>query len=119
MVYQKDQNLEYTYEPEFRSPEPKDLRSLQDNSLRGPSVSWRPSSTFPKDFFTDTTGPIWIKFRMQSSGKGGKNVYLFRPGHMTKMAAMPIYGKTIKSLLQNHWADCLETWYVVLGKLVL
>ena len=27
--------------------------------------------------------------------------------------------KTLKSfLLQNHWADCIETWYVVSGELV-
>ena len=31
-------------------------------------------------------------------------------GHMTKMAAAPIYGKkTLKNLfLQNQWADCNE-----------
>ena len=27
------------------------------------------------------------------------------PGHMTKMAAMPIYGKPFKNLLQNQKAD--------------
>ena len=27
---------------------------------------------------------------------------------MTKMAAMPIYGKTLKNLLQNRWADFHE-----------
>ena len=31
---------------------------------------------------------------------------------MTKMAAMPIYGKNLKKLfLQNQKADDLETWY--------
>ena len=34
-------------------------------------------------------------------------------GHMTKMAAMPIYGKTLKNfLLQNQQADFHEIWYV-------
>ena len=33
---------------------------------------------------------------------------------MTKMAAMPKYGKNLK-ILQNRWADCLETWSVALG----
>ena len=28
---------------------------------------------------------------------------------MTKMAATPIYGKTLKNLLQNRWADFHET----------
>ena len=38
-------------------------------------------------------------------------------GHMTKMAAMPIYGKKpFKNLLlQNREADDLGTWYVALG----
>ena len=36
-------------------------------------------------------------------------------GHMTKMAAMPIYGKsTFENLLsRNHWADFDETLYEV------
>ena len=34
-------------------------------------------------------------------------------GHMTKMAAMPIYGKTFKKnlLTRNHWADFDETYF--------
>ena len=38
-------------------------------------------------------------------------------GHMTKMAATPIYGKKpFKNLLlQNKKADDLGTWYVALG----
>ena len=50
-------------------------------------------STFSKGFFSETTVPISFKFHMQPSSKGGKKVYIFHPGHMTKMAAMPIYGK--------------------------
>ena len=53
-------------------------------------------STFSKDFSSETTGPISIKFHMQSLDRGGKKVCIFRPGHMTKMAAMPIYGKNLK-----------------------
>ena len=33
---------------------------------------------------------------------------------MTKMAAMPIYGK---NLLWNRWTDFNETWYVASGTL--
>ena len=29
------------------------------------------------------------------------------PGHMTQVAAMPIYGKTLKNLLRNKKADDL------------
>ena len=34
---------------------------------------------------------------------------------MTKMAAMPIYGKNFKNLLQNQKSYDLETWHVALG----
>ena len=38
------------------------------------------------------------------------------PGHMTKMAGMPIYGKNLKKkLLRHQMADDLETWYAALG----
>ena len=41
-------------------------------------------------------------------------------GHMTNMAAMPIYGKNLKNLLlQNQLTDDLETWYVALCMWVL
>ena len=36
-------------------------------------------------------------------------------GHMTNMAAMPIYGKNLKHLLQNQLTDDLETLYVALS----
>ena len=42
------------------------------------------------------------------------------PGHMIKMAAMTMYGKTLKNLLlPNQKADDLETWYAVSGARVL
>ena len=59
------------------------------------SVVRRPS-TSSKDFSSATTRPISIKFHMQSPGTGEKKVYIFHPGHMTKMAAMPIYGRNIR-----------------------
>ena len=58
--------------------------------------SVRRPSTFSKDFSSETTKPISIKFYMQSLDRAGKKVYIFCPGHMTKMAAMPIYGKNLK-----------------------
>ena len=42
-------------------------------------------------------------------------IYINEFGHMTKMAAMPIYGKPLKIL----WTDGLETWYVASGTQVL
>ena len=42
------------------------------------------------------------------------------PGHMTNMAAMPIYGTNLKNLLlRNQRADSLETWYAASGAQVL
>ena len=53
-------------------------------------------STFLKDFSSENTGPISIKFHMQPLGKGGKTIDIFCPGHITKMATLPIYGKSLK-----------------------
>ena len=57
---------------------------------------------------------------MESPWDGRTKVCSNGPGHMTKMAAMPIYGKNLKNrLLQNQKADDLETWYAALGAQVL
>ena len=40
------------------------------------------------------------------------HIYIFGLGQMTKMATMPQYGKFKDLLLQNHFADCHETWFV-------
>ena len=58
-------------------------------------------STFSKDISSETTGLISIKFHMQSLDRGGKKVYIFCPGHMTKMDAMPIYGKNLKKMFYS------------------
>ena len=44
---------------------------------------------------------------MELPWDGGTTVYSTGSGHMTKMAAMPIYGKN----LRNQEADDIETWY--------
>ena len=52
-----------------------------------------------------------------SLGRGTK-VCSWHLGHMTKMAATPIYGKNpskINLLLQNRRADFHEIWYVASG----
>ena len=53
-------------------------------------------STFSKDFSSETTRLISIKFHMQSLDRRGKESLYICPGHMTKMDAMPIYGKNLK-----------------------
>ena len=56
-----------------------------------PSAVRRPP--FSKIFFSETAWPIKAKFYMKHLWEGGTNVYINNPGHMTKMAAMLIYGK--------------------------
>ena len=55
-------------------------------------LSVRPS-TFSKIFSSETAWPIKSKFYVEALWKGGTKVFINGPGHMTKMAAMPIYGK--------------------------
>ena len=52
-------------------------------------------STF-SNVFSETTGPIEAKFHEEPPWEGGTKVCSNSPGHMTKMAAMPIYGKNLK-----------------------
>ena len=56
---------------------------------RQPSV--RPP--FSKIFSSETTWPIKAKFYMEPPWEGGTKVFINGQGHMTKVAAMPIYGK--------------------------
>ena len=82
----------------FSSPEPSGSQgelivypcSVVCPSVRRPSVRRPP---FSKIFFSETAWPIKAKFYMKHLWEGGTNVYINNPGHMTKIAAMPIYGK--------------------------
>ena len=51
---------------------------------------------FSKIFFSKTAGPIKAKFHMEPQWDGGTKVYSRGLGHMTKMAATPIYGKNLQ-----------------------
>ena len=81
----------------------------------------RPSSSvvrphFSNIFSSETAWLIKAKFYVEPPWGGGTKVYINGRGHMTKMAATPIYGKKpFKNLLQNRWADFHETWYVASG----
>ena len=61
--------------------------------IRRPSVRHRPSSTFSNIFSSETARPIKAKFYVEPPWERGTKVYINSPGHMTKMAATPIYGK--------------------------
>ena len=70
-------------------------------------------STISKVFSSETAWPIKAKFYVEPPREGGTKVYINGPGHMTKMATMPIYCKTFKNLLlQNQMSYDLETWHV-------
>ena len=45
-------------------------------------------------YSSETTGPIRVRFYIEHLSLMGTKVYIIGPGHMTKMANMPIYGKT-------------------------
>ena len=46
-------------------------------------------------FSSETALPIKAKFYVEPPWEGGTKVYINGPGHMTKMAAMLIYGKNL------------------------
>ena len=51
---------------------------------------------FSNVFSSETAWPIKAKFYVEPPWEGGMKVYISGPGHMTKMAAMPIYVKNLK-----------------------
>ena len=52
-------------------------------------------SIFLNFFSSITTRPFEAKFHMEPPWDGGTKAYSNGLGHMTKMAAMPIYGKNL------------------------
>ena len=97
----------------FSSPEPK--------------AHWyayrigRPLSSVVRTLSTSSPQkPIKVKFHMAPPWDGGMKVCSNGPGHMTKMAAMPIYGKNLnKSSSLEPKGDDLETWYAASDARVL
>ena len=52
--------------------------------------------TFSNIFSSETAWPIKAKFYVEPPWEGGTNSCINGPGHMTKMAERPIYGKNLK-----------------------
>ena len=72
--------------------------------------------TISNVFSSETAWPINAKFYVEPPWEGVTKIYINGPGHMTKMAARPIYGKTLKNLLlKNQKSYDLETWHVASG----
>ena len=61
--------------------------------IRRPASAVRRRPPFSKIFFSEIAWPIKAKFYMKHLWEEGTNVFINNPGHMTRMAAMPIYGK--------------------------
>ena len=61
---------------------------------RRPCCCRRPQ--FSNVFSSETAWPIKAKFYVEPPWEGGTKVYINGLGHMTKMAATPIYGKNLK-----------------------
>ena len=52
-------------------------------------------SIFSHTFASETTEPIKVKFHMEPPWDGGTKVCSTGPVHMTKVTAMPMYGKNV------------------------
>ena len=59
-------------------------------------VRRRRPSTISNVFSSETAWPIKVKFHVEPPSEGGTKAYIKGLGHMTKMAAMSIYGKNLK-----------------------
>ena len=81
-----------------------DPRGLSVPALGLYTYIWPPFSNI---FSTETTWSIKAKFYVVPPWEGGRKVYINGPGHMTKMAAMPIYGKN----LQKSSPEPEVLWY--------
>ena len=68
-----------------------ELIVYQWSGVRPSVVRCRPQCS--KIFFSDTAGPIKAKFYVEPPWVGGTIFCSRHLGHMTKMAATPIYGK--------------------------
>ena len=61
----------------------------------------RPSSSTISKISSETTWPIKAKLHVEHPQERGMKVYLNGLGHVTKMAAMPIYGKNHKKIFSG------------------
>ena len=64
---------------------------------------------FSNVFSSETAWPIQAKFYVEPPWEGGTKVYINGPGHMTKMAAMPIYGKNLKKIFFSRTGGPIST----------
>ena len=81
-------------------------RSDSIGRLPSPVILRRPHAL---NIFSENTGPIKAKFHMKHSQEGETKVCIIGQGHITKMAAMPIYGNNLIVFSSPEpQGDCLE-----------
>ena len=79
-------------------------------------VQGHSDSTFSKSFFLETACPIEAKFYVEPPWDGETKVWSNGLDHMTKMAAVPIYGKNLKIIFSGTKRPMtLECWYAALA----
>ena len=76
----------------FSSPEPP---GSQGELIVYPCSGVRCRQQCLNSFSSETAWPIKAKLYVEPPWEGWTKVYINGPGHMTKMAAMPIYGKNL------------------------
>ena len=81
-------------------------------------VQGHSDSTFSNFFPLETARPVEPKLHVEPSLDWGMKDCSNGLGHMTNVAAMPIYGKK-NLLLWNQKADDLESWYAASGMMTL
>ena len=67
-------------------------------------------SAFSKDFFSETAEPNLILIFICNFQAKQERLFIYLLGQMIEMAAMSLYGRTLKSLLKSHWDYCLESF---------
>ena len=68
-------------------------------------MGWSPRCYIP----SETAWPIKAKFYMEPPLEEGTTVYINDPGHMTKMAATPIYGKNPSEIFFSETGGPIST----------
>ena len=58
---------------------------------------------------------LYVSFK----GQGNENLLTYDAGHISKLAAIHIHGKTLLNYFSlNQWTNFYETWYVASGNQV-
>ena len=78
-------------------------------SVVRPSVVRRRRPQCSKIFFSETAGPIEAKFYVEPPWVGGTIFCSLHLGHMTKMAATPIYGKNPSKIFLSRTGGSIFT----------